>query len=167
MSAKAYVDIPALELMDVELPGIVGGGKSGRNGQRRPGSTRRSPRRSRTAKAPHYRNSYIAYHGRKTLSREAIEMLLGMFTFGMFGLIVGSFFNVVIIRGTGALIGRSACMSCGKTLAWYDMVPVVSWFLLRGRCRTCGSALSIQYPLVEGATAILFALVGLWVAWPG
>jgi len=53
MSAKAYIDIPALELMDVELPGVVGGGMSGRNGQRKPGTTRGSPRRSRTAKAPH------------------------------------------------------------------------------------------------------------------
>ena len=51
MSAKAHVDIPALELMDVELPGVVGGGMSGRNGQRKTGTARGSPRRSRTAKA--------------------------------------------------------------------------------------------------------------------
>jgi hypothetical protein len=53
LSAKANVEVPALELMDVELPGVVEDGMSGRNGQRKPGSTRGSPRRSRTAKAPH------------------------------------------------------------------------------------------------------------------
>lgn len=57
-------------------------------------------------------------------------------------------------------------MSCAKTLAWYDLIPIASWVILRGRCRACGSSISIQYPLVEAATAILFAAFGLCVAGP-
>jgi leader peptidase (prepilin peptidase)/N-methyltransferase len=94
-------------------------------------------------------------------------MLLVMLAFGTLGLCVGSFLNVVILRqGTGAFSGRSSCMSCAKTLAWYDLVPIASWVFLRGRCRACDSSISIQYPLVEGATAILFAFFGTWVLWP-
>lgn len=79
---------------------------------------------------------------------------------GLFGLIVGSFLNVVILRrGVQGLGGRSACPRCGHTLAWPDLIPVLSWLFLRGRCRYCGSPVSIQYPLVEAATAILFALL--------
>jgi len=81
--------------------------------------------------------------------------------FGLFGLIIGSFLNVVILRkGVRSLGGRSSCMSCGKELAWYDLIPVFSWIALRGRCRECGSGISVQYPLVEAATGILFAFVG-------
>ncbi|MEK7601464.1 MAG: prepilin peptidase [Patescibacteria group bacterium] len=81
--------------------------------------------------------------------------------FGIFGLIAGSFLNVVIVRrGAKSLGGRSACMSCGVQLPWYDMVPVFSWLALRGRCRSCGSRISMQYPLVEAGTACLFALMG-------
>lgn len=77
---------------------------------------------------------------------------------GFFGLIIGSFLNVLILRtGVRALDGRSACMSCGATLRWYDLIPVFSWIYLRGRCRSCGSRISPQYPLVEATTALLFA----------
>lgn len=51
-------------------------------------------------------------------------------------------------------------MSCKSTLAWYDMIPVLSWVYLRGRCRVCGSRISAQYPLVESATALSFAFIG-------
>ncbi|KKW19939.1 MAG: Type 4 prepilin-like protein leader peptide-processing enzyme [Parcubacteria group bacterium GW2011_GWA2_51_10] len=82
--------------------------------------------------------------------------------FALFGLIVGSFLNVLILRnGVETLRGRSACLSCGRKIAWYDLVPVVSWIYLRGRCRFCGSRISLQYPLVELLTGILFGLVGL------
>lgn len=81
--------------------------------------------------------------------------------FGLFGLIVGSFLNVLILRyperGVG---GRSACMSCGTQIRWYDNVPVFSWLMLRGKCRDCHARISIQYPLVEALVAILFALIG-------
>jgi len=81
--------------------------------------------------------------------------------FGAFGLIVGSFLNVVILRhGVRSLGGRSGCMSCGAQLQWYDMVPVFSWLALGGKCRACRAHISPQYPLVEAVTAILFALIG-------
>ncbi len=94
---------------------------------------------------------------------------------GLFGLIVGSFLNVVILRrGVQGLGGRSACPRCGHGLAWYDLVPVFSWLSLRGRCRYCASAVSVQYPLVEAATGLLFAAlfaapfpvgIGYRIAW--
>lgn len=80
---------------------------------------------------------------------------------GLFGLIVGSFLNVAILRhGARSISGRSACMSCGAQIKWYDLLPVLSWIFLRGRCRACGSSISAQYPLVELATGLSFALVG-------
>jgi len=51
-------------------------------------------------------------------------------------------------------------MACGAQLRWYDMIPVVSWGILRGRCRACHAWISYQYPLVEASTAILFAIIG-------
>lgn len=82
--------------------------------------------------------------------------------YALFGLIIGSFLNVVILRhGARTIGGRSGCLSCGAPLLWYDMIPVFSWILLLGRCRACGSRISVQYPLVEAATAILFVLVGM------
>ena len=81
--------------------------------------------------------------------------------FGVFGLIIGSFLNVFILRhGVRSLGGRSSCMQCGRTLTWVDLVPVFSWIVLKGRCRTCACPISVQYPLVEASTAILFALIG-------
>jgi leader peptidase (prepilin peptidase)/N-methyltransferase len=58
------------------------------------------------------------------------------------------------------ILGRSSCASCGHELEAVDLVPVISWLALRGRCRFCGSNISAQYPLVEAATAILFGFVG-------
>ncbi len=81
--------------------------------------------------------------------------------FGLFGLIVGSFLNVVVLRRDMFTVGgRSECLSCGAQLRWYDMIPVVSWLQLRGRCRDCGSRISLQYPLVEASTGALFAIIG-------
>ncbi len=80
---------------------------------------------------------------------------------GILGTIVGSFLNVVILRyGTGKSVGgRSGCMSCGQQLRGIDMIPIVSWLALRGRCRKCKCKISSQYPLVELATGILFAIL--------
>jgi leader peptidase (prepilin peptidase) / N-methyltransferase len=75
-------------------------------------------------------------------------------------LAVGSFLNVVAARvplRRSIVKPRSACMSCGTELAWYDNVPLVSWAALRGRCRTCGVAIPARYPAVELATALLVA----------
>ncbi len=75
------------------------------------------------------------------------------------GSIIGSFLNVVIFRyNTGAnLRGRSKCLSCGKQIKWYDLVPVWSYFVLRGKCRFCRSRFSVEYTLVELATGLLFS----------
>jgi leader peptidase (prepilin peptidase) / N-methyltransferase len=79
----------------------------------------------------------------------------------VFGLCVGSFLNVVIARvpdGRSIVTPGSACPRCGSPIAWYDNVPVLSYLLLRGRCRHCAGAISWRYPLVEAATGALFAL---------
>jgi len=79
------------------------------------------------------------------------------------GLAVGSFINVVsrrLLRGE-AITGRSHCESCGKEIAWFDLVPLLSFFLLRSRCRYCRAKLSWQYPLIELVTGVLF--VGLFL----
>jgi leader peptidase (prepilin peptidase)/N-methyltransferase len=89
-------------------------------------------------------------------------LTLTAFVYALFGLIIGSFLNVVILRhGAKSVGGRSGCLSCGAPLHGYDMVPIFSWLALGGRCRACGSYISIQYPLVEATTAILFAFVGM------
>ncbi len=75
------------------------------------------------------------------------------------GLAVGSFLNVCIYRlprNESLAWPASHCTSCNRALSWYENIPVVSWTVLRGRCRTCGSPISIQYPLVEAATGALF-----------
>jgi leader peptidase (prepilin peptidase) / N-methyltransferase len=76
------------------------------------------------------------------------------------GLAVGSFLNVLAARiplRRSVVKPRSACLSCGSELAWYDNVPLVSYALLRGRCRSCGVRISALYPAVELATALLVA----------
>ena len=78
------------------------------------------------------------------------------------GLIVGSFLNVVIYRlenGEKIVNDRSRCLRCKHTLAWYDLVPVLSFIFLKGKCRYCNNKISWQYPLVEIGTGILFVLV--------
>ena len=81
--------------------------------------------------------------------------------FFLLGACIGSFLNVIIYRyNTGMTInGRSQCFSCGRQLRWFDMFPIVSFLTFRGRCRTCKSKISWQYPLVELITAILFVAV--------
>jgi leader peptidase (prepilin peptidase)/N-methyltransferase len=81
-----------------------------------------------------------------------------------FGLLIGSFLNVVVWRvprGESIVRPPSACPSCRALIRPRDNVPVISWLLLRGRCRTCGCAISRRYPLVEASTALVFVLVGL------
>ena len=81
--------------------------------------------------------------------------------FFIFGSIVGSFLNVIILRlGTGmAPTGRSQCFSCGKQLGALDLVPIFSFLVLRGRCRYCGTRISIQYPIVEILSGLVFLLI--------
>jgi len=88
-------------------------------------------------------------------------IFLPVFVF-VFGLVIGSFLNVVILRmntGRSVAKGRSKCSRCSTTLAWYELVPVFSFLGLRGKCKTCNNHISFQYPLVELLTAIIFTLV--------
>ncbi|MDT8450003.1 MAG: A24 family peptidase [Wenzhouxiangellaceae bacterium] len=108
------------------------------------------------------------------------------------GLLVGSFLNVVILRfparmlhqwkcqcrellelepaaeaePAGVATGRSRCPKCAQPIAWYDNIPLVSWLLLRGRCRHCDAPISLRYPVVEALTAILSVVV-IWRLGPG
>ena len=80
----------------------------------------------------------------------------------VFGLIVGSFLNVVIYRlpaGESVVKPRSRCPGCALQIAWYDNIPVLSWLLLRGRCRNCHASISLRYPAVELLTGAIFAAV--------
>jgi leader peptidase (prepilin peptidase) / N-methyltransferase len=87
---------------------------------------------------------------------------------GVTGLVVGSFLNVVVYRvplGLSVSKPRSFCPDCRRQLAWWENVPLLSWIVLRGRCRVCGLSISLRYPAVELATGLVFALVA-W-AWRG
>lgn len=94
---------------------------------------------------------------------------------GVLGAAVGSFLNVVIHRvpaGLSVVRPPSACPTCSARVRFYDNVPVVSWFVLRGRCRDCSASISMRYPLVELVTALVFAGIAAWklpdvVAAPG
>ena len=82
--------------------------------------------------------------------------------FFLFGLAVGSFLNCIIYRlekKQSFLKGRSFCPHCKHTLAWQDLIPVVSFLILKGKCRYCHKKISWQYPLVELATGIIFLLI--------
>lgn len=80
------------------------------------------------------------------------------------GALFGSFFNVVayrLPRGESLSHPRSRCPGCDTPIKPYDNVPILSWLALRGKCRACGSGISLRYPLVEAATALLCGLVVL------
>jgi len=84
----------------------------------------------------------------------------------LLGLIVGSFLNVVIWRvprGESLVAPPSHCPACGHDVRPRDNVPVLSWLLLRGRCRDCRAEISVRYPLVEAGTAVTFALLAVRV----
>jgi leader peptidase (prepilin peptidase) / N-methyltransferase len=79
---------------------------------------------------------------------------------GVLGAMFGSFLNVCILRwpkDQSVVRPPSRCPGCGQGIGWYDNIPIVSWLLLRGRCRRCGTPISAQYPLVELATALIWA----------
>lgn len=80
------------------------------------------------------------------------------------GAVTGSFLSVVahrVPRGESIVGPRSRCAGCGAQIAAYDNIPIVSWLLLRGRCRHCGERISARYPLLEIGTGLLFALVAI------
>ena len=82
-------------------------------------------------------------------------------TIFIFGASIGSFLNVLIDRlpKDESINGRSHCDFCGKKIAWFDLLPVLSFFILRGKTRCCGKKLVFQYPLIEFVTGCIFVLV--------
>jgi len=85
------------------------------------------------------------------------------------GLAVGSFLNSVIYRLDlpARASARSYCPYCKKTLSWFELIPLMSFILQKGKCRHCRKPISLQYPLVELATGILFVLCGWYFFGPG
>lgn len=94
--------------------------------------------------------------------RVSVDRLASL-VMGLLGLMLGSFLNVCILRwprDESVIRPRSHCPGCGRLIEWYDNIPVLSWLLLRGRCRTCRTPISVQYPLVELATGCIWAFLG-------
>lgn len=88
-------------------------------------------------------------------------ILIFIFIF-LLGTIIGSFLNVVIYRfntGKSVVKGRSICMTCSHTLRWYELLPIFSFLIQSGRCRSCASSISHQYPIVEFVTGLVFTLI--------
>ena len=93
---------------------------------------------------------------------EAVWSIVTYIFIFLYGLLVGSFLNVVIFRvpkKESVAKKRSHCMTCGYTLAWFDLIPLFSWLALRGKCRKCGAKISAQYPIIEGLNALLCVLI--------
>ena len=78
------------------------------------------------------------------------------------GMVIGSFLNVVALRtvsGKKFYHGRSECMHCQSTINWFDNIPIFSFLILKGKCRSCNQSISLQYPLVEFVTGVVFMLL--------
>ncbi len=89
------------------------------------------------------------------------EIILFIIIF-LYGIVLGSFLNVLIYRlplKENIATNRSHCMKCGKKIQWYDLVPLVSYIILRGKCRNCGNKISIQYPLIESVNGFGYVLI--------
>ena len=89
-----------------------------------------------------------------------INLLLYSIIF-LYGIIIGSFLNVCILRipaGESIVTEPSHCTKCGHRLRWYDLFPLFSWLFLRGKCRYCGAKISAQYPVIEAANGVLWVL---------
>lgn len=90
---------------------------------------------------------------------ELIPLYIIIFAFGV---VIGSFLNVCIYRIPAhetIVSERSHCMRCGYQLAWFDLIPLLSWLLLRGKCRSCKEPISPQYPMIEALNGILYVVV--------
>lgn len=88
--------------------------------------------------------------------------------FGVLGLLFGSFANVIIYRlpaGESVVKPRSRCPKCKELVRWYDNIPIVSWVILKAKCRHCGTHISFRYPMVELIMAFLFAAIFCRVGW--
>jgi leader peptidase (prepilin peptidase) / N-methyltransferase len=94
--------------------------------------------------------------------------LVGAIFAGLLGLVFGSFLNVCLSRlpeGESIATPRSHCRNCDHTLAWWENLPLLSWLILRGRCRQCQTRISPRYPLVELTVAVLWTLLWLRFSW--
>lgn len=90
--------------------------------------------------------------------------LLTYFYIFVLGTIIGSFINVVALRfntGLSAYNGRSKCFNCDKNLEWYELIPVLSFLFQKGRCRSCKSSISLQYPIIELLSGFVFLAIAL------
>src|ERR1039457_3474690 len=86
--------------------------------------------------------------------------ILGTIFAGLLGLAFGSFLNVCLSRwpqGESVVAPRSHCRNCTHTLTWWENIPLISWLVLRGRCRNCRTWIGVRYPLVEFAVGALWA----------
>ncbi|MBR4719011.1 MAG: prepilin peptidase [Lachnospiraceae bacterium] len=91
-----------------------------------------------------------------------LQLIVSHLFIFLLGIIFGSFLNVCIIRlpiKETIVTKPSHCMQCGYRLKWYDLVPLVSWILLKGRCRKCGKPISKQYPIIEAVNGIAWVLI--------
>jgi leader peptidase (prepilin peptidase)/N-methyltransferase len=92
-------------------------------------------------------------------------MILVYLFFFILGTVVGSFLNVVILRlkkNESILKKRSYCPNCKKKLTWYELIPLVSFLIQKGKCRKCEKKISFQYPLVEFFTGLIFLLIAVY-----
>ena len=97
--------------------------------------------------------------------RGTLEVMMTIFFF-LFGITLGSFFNVVGLRVPKKMpfaYDRSFCPSCHKQLSWFELIPVFSFILQRGKCRTCQQKISLIYPIIELLTGLLFVLCYLMI----
>ena len=95
---------------------------------------------------------------------EVGEKILFSVVFFLYGIVIGSFLNVLILRTPlkeSITFKRSHCMSCGHTLAWYDLFPLFSYLFLGGKCRYCKEHISCQYSIIEGLNGILYIILFL------
>lgn len=80
----------------------------------------------------------------------------------LYGIVIGSFLNVCIYRiplKENIVVVRSHCMTCGHELKWYELIPLFSFVVQKGKCRKCGTKLSVQYPLIEGLNGVLYVII--------
>ncbi len=92
-----------------------------------------------------------------------LDVVFSVF-FGLYGIVIGSFLNVLILRipiKENVALTRSHCMTCGHVLSWYELIPLFSYIFLGGKCRHCKTRISAQYPIVEALNGILYVVLYL------
>ncbi len=118
--------------------------------------------------SPNFGEFFVAHLVYNRLIMELLPQWYIICTLFLFGIIIGSFLDVFVSRfHTGTSInGRSRCMSCGHTLSWYELVPLLSFLILRGRCRSCNSKIPLRLLGMELVTGALFVYVYLTLLIP-